>query len=252
MTLGMPMSLRLVYPGLDIHYSTDSGLSQSDLTELSGSPLSETVGQSPLPVDGLAVHSRHFTLIPRELTLEDLGSDPLVQLGMSPDCPFASVSLDEWQATLLYSLESVNGGGFGHVTPSSIWQPLLVYFSELVNSMGSATVLVHLTPGRCHIVAGGPGRLHFFNTFAVKDPADLLYFTLKTLQEWKKSPESIPVRLSGHFEAGSPVFTLLSQYIVDLEVAPAAGLVLEGLDAFPPHRYIDLSSFAACASSAAS
>jgi len=252
MIKGAPMELRLVYPGLDIQYTTDSGVSQVDNSESTVVISADLQEASTRLGSRLAVHSRHFALIPNELQVSGLGPDPLVQLGMSPDCPYAKSSLPEWGASLYYSLESLQVPWSGQGKPSSIWHPLLVYFAEMVGLMKGPSVLIHLTPVRCHILAGNPGKLHFFNTFIIKDPADLLYFALKTLQEWKKSPESTPVRLSGHFEADSPLYALLSQYLGDLEVAPPSSLVLEGLDAFPPHRYVDLSSFASCASSAAS
>lgn len=247
----IPMELRLVYPGLEIRYAPAKGVTQTEIPEdqEASLPAGEYSIRSAFRV---AVHSKHFVLIPEEVPYRDLGAEPLIQLGMSSGCPFGVAPLKAWSATLLYSLEAFPASEPERLPPSSVWQPLLTYFSDLLIPVNGPAVLVHLTPGRCYILAGSRDKLHFFNSFAVRAPEDLLYFTLKTLQEWKKNPESTPVRVSGQFEMDAPVYTLLGQYLGDLETAAPPATLLSGLDAFPSYRYVDLSSFAACASSAAS
>ncbi|MBP6183438.1 MAG: DUF3822 family protein [Saprospiraceae bacterium] len=245
------MRIRLQYPGFIIDYHTGEQLKTSNYTSalppVLSLPFSTEGDQSFLYV----VDSRHFSLIPDEFYDPNYHKDYLVQLGMSSDCPTGVSYIPSWKGYLVYSQENIPPGEELNCTIHSVWEGLFEYAYNVLTDDGQLGLFVHITPNQIYLIGGDPEKLQFFNSFNVRDPLDCLYFILQAIDRIKVGTIKIPVWLSGQFAEDSPLYRLLEQYIVHLAKAPGVVMPLKGLESTPPHQYGDLSSFAACVSSAA-
>lgn len=203
------------------------------------------------PTLQVGLHSKHFALIPAEYFEVDAAVSYLVQLGMSPNTPFAVNAIPEWKAHLVFSLERRPDISTDSGLVWSIWRGLLYAGHALAQQDANAGMFVHVTPGQIYLIGFEGEVLQFFNTFPTRDVHDLLYFMLHGLDQWGKSPIHIPVYASGHFTTDSPLFKLLEGYFGNLHLVSTdlySGLPksLTGIG----HQFFDLCSFAACVSSA--
>jgi hypothetical protein len=191
-----------------------------------------------------AIHSRHYSLVPASWYEEDAAADYLVNLGMKPDIPVAVAHLMALDSYLVYSLEELAPGLSAAPWLHSIWEPLLQL--ALRGEDDSPRLQVHITPGQIYLIAVDAQKIVFFNAFPVLEPMDSLYFILRVLEDWGQQPASCHVRLSGHLLKGSPLFTLLDQYLGQLTFWSGDVAPLSLSNDQPPHQFADLISFAAC------
>ncbi len=231
------LHLRIYYPSIVIDY--EEGLIPV-VSDVQGGVNERS------PHGQYAVHTPYFTLVPDDVYDETWERDYLTQLGMSDGFAVRSKPLPDWRGQLITGQPpgSVDDGWW------PVWEILLQLFYRLLEEEDRPAMLVQITPGMLYLMAGEPGQLRFFNQFTFHDPNDALYFILKGLDQWNRSPADTPVWLAGHFTTDSPLFSLLSQYIAVLQPAPVPLEPLPGLADFPEHQYADLRSFAACVSSA--
>lgn len=203
------------------------------------------------PTLQVGVHSKHFALIPAEYFEVDAAVSYLIQLGMSPNTPFAVNAIPEWKAHLVFSLERMPGTSTDSGLRWSTWRGLLYAGHTLAQQEANAGMFVHVTPGQIYLVGFDGESLQFFNTFPTRDIHDLLYFMLHGLDQWGKSPIHLPVHISGHFTIDSPLFKLLEGYFGNLQLVSAD--IFDGISASlaaTGHQFFDLCSFVACVSSA--
>ena len=199
----------------------------------------------------IGLHSRHFSLIPADLFDPADQEASLHQLGMKPGTATAVQTIPEWDARLVYSLESLSPGMPLASPPESIWRGLLFATRQLSSQFQQPGMLAMIIPGQLYLLAYDGRQLQFFNTFPTPDIHDYLYFILNGLDQWGQSPFHTPVHLAGHVVADSPLYGLLETYLrqvrmVDQHLLPSNWV--------HPHvsgtQFFDLLSFAACGSSA--
>ncbi len=240
------MSVILQYPfgrcTSDRHQKEPLWSAVSDLSD---------VDITAVPPSLIALHSRHFSLIPADYYDADAGQSYLTQLGMSPETPFAVNPVPEWNGQLVFSLEAWPKHSLPQQKIWSIWRGLFYAADLLSRTDPNPGVYMHVTPGQIYMVAFEGDTLQFFNTFPVRDIHDHLYFLLQGLEQWGKSPIHTPVFISGHLTVDSPLYTLMEGFIGNLSFVPE--------DLFPDSttpqpqgnaQFFDLRSFVACVSSA--
>ncbi len=198
----------------------------------------------------LALHSRHFTLIPSDYYDAAAGLSYLTQLGMNPATPFSVNPVPEWNAYLLYSLEGYPRHSSLPNQTWSIWRGLLFAAHQLAQLDQNPGVYLHVTPGQIYMVAFEGDKLQFFNTFPVRDIHDHLYFLLHGLEQWGKSPVHTRVQISGHLTVDSPLYKLLEGFIGNISLI-REDIFNESGDSQPilNAQFFDLRSFVTCVSS---
>lgn len=198
----------------------------------------------------LALHSRHFTLIPSDYYDASAGRSYLTQLGMNADTDFAVNAIPEWKAHLLFSLEGFPRQAERPQHIWSIWRGLLFAAHQLGQLDPEPSLFMHVTPGQIYLVAFEGDQLQFFNTFPVRDIHDHLYFLLHGLEQWGKSPVHTPVHISGHLTEDSPLYKLLEGYVGELSIIQKDIYAnSSSADSYFSPQFFDLCSFVACVSS---
>lgn len=199
----------------------------------------------------VAVHSSHFSLIPSSYFDPEDQEDSLVQLGMKKGMPTAVQAIPEWDAHLVFSLESLPAGQKPKSPPESIWRGLLYATRQLADHHQQAGMLAMITPGQLYLLAYAQQQLQFFNTFPTPDIHDYLYFLLNGLEQWGQSPFHTPVHLAGHVVADSPLYGLLANYLGEVRIIEQHALSSDPLHPdISGSQFFDLLSFASCGSSA--
>lgn len=240
------MAIILQYPFGRIQLTAGSGGPEwSPISDISSEELVEPANTL------IAVHSRHFTLIPDSYFDPEDTTAYLRQLGMPAQVGLAVNAIPEWQANLVFSLERLPEKPGNTEQILSLWRGLLFAAHVLSVQEKSPGLLVHITPGQVYLLGFEENDLQFFNSFPTRDIHDLLFFMLHGLDQWGKSPVHLPVFLSGHFTIDSPLFELIQGYFGTIRiVSPEVFRDLPETCGSVGHQFFDLCSFVMCESSA--
>ncbi|MFN2379445.1 MAG: DUF3822 family protein [Bacteroidales bacterium] len=139
-------------------------------------------------------------------------------------------------------------GAFPEASVSSHIRPLL--YSSFAGASGKQSnhIRLHIEDTFFNLIIISGGKLKFFNSFSYRNATDLLYFTMKVLDQHNiGSGEEIS--LSGNLEYGDELYNALRKYVKELKFAGmVTGHSLSYIfESTWLHRYINLLNITGCA-----
>ncbi len=111
-------------------------------------------------------------------------------------------------------------------------------------------ILVDFKTDEFSVVAFRDNKLLLAKTFSYTSPADVLYYLLKTCQQFGLSQQTVKLSLSGLIEKDSSIYRELYKYFIHPEFETLRGDIklAEELKIHPEHYYSSISKLAACVS----
>lgn len=139
-------------------------------------------------------------------------------------------------------------GAFPEASVSSHIRPLLYSSFAATSGKTGNHIRLHIEDTFFNLIIISAGKLKFFNSFRFRNATDLLYFTMKVLEQYSIGPDE-EISLSGNLEQGDELYNALRKYVKELKFA---GLVTGHslsyiFESSWLHRYINLLNITGCA-----
>jgi hypothetical protein len=109
---------------------------------------------------------------------------------------------------------------------------------------GNASMLVDIRTDEFSLIVVRNKELLLAQTFSYATPADVLYFLLRTCQQFELSQQSVQLRISGLIDKESALYKEIYQYFLEVEFRESAWNVQES----PSHFFTSLNDVALCGS----
>ena len=111
-------------------------------------------------------------------------------------------------------------------------------------SYANTCLFTYIRSGELQVLLFKDQDLQFFNTFTYHSANDFIYYILLVYDQFKLSPESVPIHLLGQLIKDSEVFRLLQKYLqfIDFVEAPSDIHIGPKLRRVPNYFYFDLYS----------
>ncbi len=91
--------------------------------------------------------------------------------------------------------------------------------NELMAIEKRSGLAIHIDDGHLTVVIQKDKKTQFANTYSCAKGEDFLYYILMLLKEYELNPETTPITTFGRVGQKSPIFSLLRQYLGNLEFA---------------------------------
>jgi hypothetical protein len=104
-------------------------------------------------------------------------------------------------------------------------------------------------PRRILVALTGNGQVQLFQSFEYEAAEDVAYYLLNICRQFDKSPETIPVGMSGMIDESSTMYNEILKYFGQAELepfSPPPGVTT--LEEYPPHFFSPLLKLATCVS----
>ncbi len=176
---------------------------------------------------------------------EDAGLLLSMTAGNNGHVNIVSELIAEWQLYNVYAvpqeiqeylLKKFPAAGFRHQYSLGIKN------AETTATTGSMTV--DFRPDDFTAIIAKAGKILLVQTFEYSTPEDVLYYLLKTCQQFSLSQQEVQLKLSGLVDKQSSLYKELYQYFIQIEFREASWNA--GND-YPAHFFTSLNDLAKCA-----
>ncbi len=182
------------------------------------------------------------TLVPQRLfSAQDCATYFKLLNPVAPDTVFGHDETSEPGCHLVWGAAPLFKDFIAKYQPCHIGAALIAGFQEQASQEGHS-LFVNLRGNQAQIAVFDLRSLVFYNAFEFLKPSDLLYFVLLAYDQFKLSPEHIPLRISGALLKDGEHYKMLCRYIQHIRfLKPNTMPALpNGQDALPPHFWFDL------------
>lgn len=123
-------------------------------------------------------------------------------------------------------------------------------YLDKISSAITDTLILDFKTDEITVFAFRTGGLQLAQTFLYTSPEDVLYYLLKTCQQFSLSQQEVKVELSGLIEKDSALYRELYKYFLHLDFAmlPPGIKLSPVFIGYPEHYFSTLSKLALCAS----
>jgi len=120
---------------------------------------------------------------------------------------------------------------------------------EMMPSDSADHLLIDFTPGEFSFVVLKENRILIAQTLAYTTPEDILYYLLKTCNQFSLSRGEVQLFISGMIEKESQLYRELYLYFLNVSFRePAWKIISNGDNDYPAHFFTTLNDLAQCAS----
>ncbi|NOT52487.1 MAG: DUF3822 family protein [Chitinophagaceae bacterium] len=181
---------------------------------------------------------------------EEAGSDAMSQLNNLHGNNSPSITVTEnipnWQLKNKYA---VPAGVFDWVRKRFPSAKYLHQYSVSIMNLGAAgdegKLLVDFSNQQFSVVAGKRNKFLLAKNFEYETPDDVLFYLLKTCEQFSLSPKEVSLELSGLIAKESSLYKELYQYFTNIGFRDAAW---GSVDDHPAHFFISFNDIMRCAS----
>ena len=157
-----------------------------------------------------------------------------------------SEAINEWQLYNVYAVQKEVFEFFSQRFPAGkFWHQYSTTIKNLnaINEHGS--IVVDFRQNDLTIVVTRPGKFLLAQTYSYSTPEDVLYYILKTTQQFSLSQQETELQLSGLIDKQSALYKELYQYFIHVDFRlPSWNIEGE----YPAHFFTTLNDLARCAS----
>lgn len=171
--------------------------------------------------------------------------------GKSIHTTVVSENVQGWNLYNVYRLPtSLQSAASWKYLSAKYWNLNSVFLKDFSSSPSEGTILIDFKTDEFTIIATRSNKLLLAKTFVYSSPDDVLYYVLKTCQQFELSQEKVNLLLSGLIEKDSTIYRELYKYFISLEFEKLAGEIklAEPLKEHPDHYYSSISKLALCVS----
>lgn len=205
--------------------------------------------EAPLNLPFSQVHCALFhpnaTLVPRRLFQHNALPGYFKLLLPASDYTFGYDEMPEFDAYLVHATEpgwlKLCAEFFPRARQRHLAVPLLRYFRDMPGG-GEHRVLANFRHQIVQVAVFERQNLLFYNTFEFLAASDLLYFILLVYDQFRLSPEEIPLQVAGNLLRDSELYRMLFRFIRDIRFAesPALYRIPPSVEVLPGHCHLDL------------
>jgi len=178
---------------------------------------------------------------------EDAGSLLRCMYGILPGTIIVSESITDWQ---LHNIYGVPGEMHNLInrkfSRASYWHQYSLEMENLKTSGPGGCLQVDIRKDDFSLLAGRSGNLLIAQTFKYSTPEDILYFLLKTCNQFDLSQQQTELVLSGLVDQQSALYKELYLYFIHIQFREAGWTIRDS--EYPAHFFTSLNDLARCAS----
>jgi hypothetical protein len=160
-------------------------------------------------------------------------------------------SISEWQLHNAYnvpvSLHEMLGRSFA---TGNFWHIYSVILKNGIEQHGGGDLVIDFKTDSFSVVVLKNNAILLAQIFAYAEPADILYWLLKTCKEFSLSQDEVKLTISGLIDKRSAIYKELHQYFLNIEFATIGNdlRLSNEFHEYPLHFFSSLFKLAACAS----
>jgi hypothetical protein len=125
------------------------------------------------------------------------------------------------------------------------WHQYSLAVKKMIAADQGGSILVDFKKDDFTLLVGANSKLLLAQSFPYSTPGDIVYYILKTCQQFSISQQEVKLQLSGLIDKGSALYKELYQYFIHIEFREARWNT--GND-HPAHFFTSLNDLAQCAS----
>ncbi len=154
--------------------------------------------------------------------------------------------ISEWQLYNIYAVPDEVYKRVNQKFPAATSRHQYSLSVKKINAAGSeGSMSVDFRQNDFTVIAGRQSRILLAQTFEYTTPEDVLYYLLKTCQQFSMSQKEVSLQLSGLIDKQSSLYKELYQYFINIGFREAVWNT--GTD-YPAHFFTSLNDLAQCAS----
>lgn len=154
--------------------------------------------------------------------------------------------IPEWQLYNIYSVPLDIHEWTSRKFPSArYWHQYSIGIKNINAADIDGSMAVDFRNNDFTVIAAKEGKLLLTQTFSYSAPEDVLYYLLKTCQQFSLSQQGVQLQLSGLVDKQSSLYKELYQYFIHIEFREPTWNVRSD---YPAHFFTSLNDLARCAS----
>ncbi|MBC7874346.1 MAG: DUF3822 family protein [Ferruginibacter sp.] len=151
-----------------------------------------------------------------------------------------------WNVYNMYTVPVEIQELFEEAFPAAAYQhQYALGLKSLTKRYDGATLAIDFDTDHFNVIAVSGSQFLLAQTFEYVTPGDVLYYLLKTSQQFSLAQDEVRLQLSGLVEKDSALFKELEQYFIHVECREARW---EQNSGYPAHFFTSLNDLARCAS----
>jgi Protein of unknown function (DUF3822) len=167
--------------------------------------------------------------------------------GINNGYRIVSELIPEWQVYNIYAAENTLWEWVNIIFPFAKYRhqySLTVKKAEAAE--GNGCILADFRTNDFSVMATADGKILLAQNFEYSTPEDVVYYLLKTCQQYTLSQSNVSLKLSGLIDKQSALYKELYQYFINIEFSEA-GWNMAGTE-YPAHFFTSLNDLAQCVS----
>lgn len=215
--------------------------------------LTESLNQSGLEEIKIGVNSKYFTLVPKEIYLEDEKSVYFNNIAyLTKRDKIISLPLDDIDAFFLFAVDEYLYNRILTKWPNAqIYHasyPILLKHIEQSKGQPDNNMFLHIHDNKAYCSIFKNKQLHFFNSFSFANSDDFIYQVTLFYKNHDLDRSQDSVWISGQLTNDSIIVQDLMKYIYKIDFITFEGAAdFESLDSSRPgHYYYDLFAVSSC------
>jgi len=162
-----------------------------------------------------------------------------------------SESIAEWQLYNVYHVPATTHGLLSRsFATGNFWHVYSIILKNGIEQNEGGSLVIDFKKTNFSVIATRNNSLLLAQIFSYSTAADVLYWLLKTCQEYSLSQDEVSLKLSGLIDKRSSVFKELHQYFRNLEFAILENDIQLSVDfnEYPVHFFSSIYKLASCVS----
>jgi Protein of unknown function (DUF3822) len=166
--------------------------------------------------------------------------------GVLPGTQIISEQIAEWQLYNTYAVSAEVKGWVNKKFPAAQFRHQYSLGIKRINAAGnSGCLLVDFRRDDFTLLVANNSQLLLAQSFPYTTPEDVVYYLLKTCQQFSLSQKEVNLQLSGLIDKQSSLYNELYQYFINVEFREADW---NAESKYPAHFFTSLNDLAKCAS----
>jgi Protein of unknown function (DUF3822) len=159
-------------------------------------------------------------------------------------------ALAEWQLNNVYAVpSSIHEWAGQYFRNGHYWHTYSLGIKNIQSTDFEGSLVVDFRTDDFSLIASKGNKILLTQTFAYSTPADVIYYLLRTCQEFAFSQDMVRLSLSGLVDKESVLYREIYQYFINVRFREPSWQISDaGQQDFPIHFFTSLNDLARCAS----
>jgi hypothetical protein len=158
-------------------------------------------------------------------------------------------AVPNWQLYNVYAIPAYLQEWIGRYFPKAIYQHnYSIGIKQLQTSDFDGNALLDFRMNDFSILLNRANKLLLAQTFPYSNPADVLFYLIKSCKEFSLTQESVQLSVSGLIEKESNLYRELVHYFINIQFREPGWTITSPDQEYPPHFFTSLNDLAQCES----